>query len=150
MFHKDHKVSNLVKAIMGAQQDLGKRDLRPRCVLCGKARSGRHREGGALAKVCSRPGCDSYLRSILPTEESLEKLVVFEVHHYFHKESAANIKTTQPTIAEAPGGSGTENRAEMADNGSHRVTRAMSRQSMVGHEECPPLFHRFKKPTLIL
>ena len=150
MFQNDRKVSNLVKAIMGTQHDLGKRDLRPRCVLCGKARSGRHRGDGALAKICSRPGCDSYLKNILPNEQLLEKLVVLEVHHYFHEQCGSNIDLLQPTVAEAPGDSAAEKRAEMPDHRPRRVTRAMTRQSAINHDEGPPLYRRFNKPTLIL
>jgi hypothetical protein len=150
MLNNNRRASSFIKAFVGAQDIPNIRELRPRCVLCGKARSGRHRENGPLAKICSRPGCDSFLKSKFPNEESLEKLIVLEVHHYFHGEAGSNVDLAQPTPVELSGDNTAEKRVEMPDNKSRRVTRAMTRRRKANDHECPPLYRRFNKPTLIL
>ena len=150
MLKNDHKVSEMVKAMFGAQAIPGPREMRPRCVLCGKARSGRHRHIGALTKICSRPACQSHLKSAIPDGESLEKLFVLEVHHYFHDEAEMNTMVAQPMLAELSSDNATKKRVEMPESAFRRVTRAMTRQYESSDGECPPVVRRDKKPTLVL
>jgi hypothetical protein len=83
-------------------------------------------------------------------EESLEKLFVIEVHHYFHEEAGLGTALAPPTLAELSSDGATKKRVEMPDTKARRVTRVMTRQYEPSDSECPPLVRRYKKPTLIL
>ncbi|KIW28853.1 uncharacterized protein PV07_04716 [Cladophialophora immunda] len=146
----DHGISNIIRAIIGVQVDPGKRELRPRCIRCGKARSAKYRRNSASTEICSRPACDSYVKGIVPTEEAQEKHIVLEVHHYFHEHGESDPSPAQPQLAEVSGESAAERRLEMPDNWSHRVTRAMARQYEANINERPPSYRSFNKPTLVL
>jgi hypothetical protein len=141
----DHKISRLLKSLVGVQ-DCG-RDLRPRCLLCGKVRSTGHRRGGMSAFICSRPACDQLLKTIIPSNEPSGKQIILEVHHYLH-DNASLCKGEAASDAAELSGQTAEKWVEMPDNKSRRVTRAMTRQLNASHYESPPLVRAFTKPTL--
>lgn len=142
----DHTFSYLMKSLFGIPNS--GHELRPRCFLCGKYRSGSRRRSGFSAFICSRPTCEQSLKTMVLPNELRENQITLEVHHYMHG-NASVCKAEPPSDVAELSDEMDRKLAEMPDNKPGRVTRSRTRRQLnVSHDGTPPLVRVSTKPTL--